>query len=163
MTKGMSAYGGQGLYRGEGPCRPPNGRHVFYFISRDLIANLKKKIHLRSVALWGGDRGYFWNISKWIYIFKILIFKKYKKEKTARPAWIQIGPVLAIQSPLRSGTSPHLWPSGTDPSGNWVQEWKEGRIEALGAERSLRFLSFLLFRKQISAQNEYWITPANAF
>ena len=26
MTKEMAANGGQGLKRGEGPCRPPNGR-----------------------------------------------------------------------------------------------------------------------------------------
>ena len=54
-----------------------------FFSSRDLIANLKKKLHLRPVALWGATGGYFWNISKRTYIFEILIFKKYKKEKTA--------------------------------------------------------------------------------
>ena len=45
-------------HRATGPCRPPNGRQVF-FISRDLIVNLKKKIHLRPVALWGATGGYF--------------------------------------------------------------------------------------------------------
>ena len=34
----------------------------------------------------GGDRGYFWNISKQTYIFEILIFFKYKKEKSALEA-----------------------------------------------------------------------------
>ena len=42
--------------RGQG--RPLGGRHGLFF-PRDLIANLKKKIHLRPVALWGGDRGVF--------------------------------------------------------------------------------------------------------
>ena len=37
MTKGMAAYGGQGLYRGEGPCRPWGGGQA-------------------PVARWGGDR-----------------------------------------------------------------------------------------------------------
>ena len=50
MTKGMAAYGGQGLYRA---CRPRGGRQAPVarwegdraFFSRDLIANLKKKIY----------------------------------------------------------------------------------------------------------------------
>ena len=45
-------YGGQGLNRGRGPCRPPQratgpcrpwgGRQGLFFV-RDLVANLKKK------------------------------------------------------------------------------------------------------------------------
>ena len=77
MTKGMAAYGGQGLYRVKGtlsplgwataPCRPWGGRQspvahggaTGPFFARDLVANLKKKIHLGPFTLLGGDRGYF--------------------------------------------------------------------------------------------------------
>ena len=93
MTKKIAAYGGQGLNRGEGtlsppptgdrPLSPPQRATGPFFFPRDLIANLKKKLHLRPVALWGATGGYFSNISKRTYIFKILIFKKYRKEKTA--------------------------------------------------------------------------------
>ena len=34
-----------------GPCRPLGGRQAPFF-ARDLVANLKKKIHLGPVALW---------------------------------------------------------------------------------------------------------------
>ena len=57
--------------RATGPCRPWGGRQapvvrgggatgsLEFFLPRDLVANLKKKLHLGPVALWGGDRGYF--------------------------------------------------------------------------------------------------------
>jgi len=54
----------EGLYGGEGPSRPPNGRQapvarwgegatgpLHFFLPRDLLANLKKKLHLGPVAL----------------------------------------------------------------------------------------------------------------
>ena len=41
-----------------GPCRPPNGQQDLFF-SRDLIANLKKKITLKACRPMGGDRGVF--------------------------------------------------------------------------------------------------------
>ena len=44
---------------GDRPLSPPPTGDRFFFISRDLIANLKKKFHIRPVALWGGDRGVF--------------------------------------------------------------------------------------------------------
>ena len=43
----------------------------------------KKKFTLKACRPMGGDRGYFWNISKRTYIFEIFIFFKYKKEKSA--------------------------------------------------------------------------------
>ena len=43
-----------------GPCRPLGGGDRALFFARDLVANLKKKkLRLRPVALWGGDRGVF--------------------------------------------------------------------------------------------------------
>ena len=67
MTKEIAAYGGQGLYRGEGTLSPPPtgdrplspvGWATGLFFARDLVANMKKKLHLGHVALWG-DRGIF--------------------------------------------------------------------------------------------------------
>ena len=40
------------FYRGGYPGRPRGGGDRAFFF-RDLIANLKKKLHLRPVALWG--------------------------------------------------------------------------------------------------------------
>ena len=84
MTKGIAAYGGQGLYRGEGPCRPPNGRQAPVargggatgpFFSRDLIANLNKKNTLKACRPMGGRPGVFLKYFKTdIYIFEIFIF-----------------------------------------------------------------------------------------
>ena len=46
--------------RGLSPVGEATGPWAFIFFSRDLIANLKrKKLHLRPVALWAGDRGIF--------------------------------------------------------------------------------------------------------
>ena len=71
-------------------------------------------------------------------------------KRRLRLAWIPIQPISTIRSHLQPETDPHLWPSGTDPSGILVQEWKEGRIQTWAAERGLtHFLSssslFLLF------------------
>ena len=68
-------------------CRPPHGRQApsFFFFSRDFVANLKKKkLHLSPVAPHRATGVYFWNFPKRTYIFEILIFFKYKKEKTAQ-------------------------------------------------------------------------------
>ena len=78
MTKGMVAYGGQGLYWGRGPCRPPTGDRPLSpqgwatgpcrlleegdkppFFQGPRCEFEEKKLQLGSVALWGGDRGIF--------------------------------------------------------------------------------------------------------
>ena len=60
MTKGMAAYGGQGLYRA---CRPRGGRQApvtrwegdrAFFFQGPHCEFEEKKLHLRPVALWGG-------------------------------------------------------------------------------------------------------------
>ena len=77
-------------------CRPPLGRQgpvahwgrqaPPFFFSRDFVANLKKKNYILGLPPYGRATGvYFWNISKRTYIFEILIFFKYKKEKTTPP------------------------------------------------------------------------------
>ena len=68
---------------GDRPLSPVGGATGFFFFQGSHCEFEEKKIHLRPVALWGATGVYFWNISKQIYIFEILIFKKYKKEKTA--------------------------------------------------------------------------------
>ena len=41
-------------------CRPPQRATGPFFLSRDFVANLKKKkLHFGPVALWEGDRGIF--------------------------------------------------------------------------------------------------------
>ena len=57
--------------------RPP----AFFFLSRDFVANLKKKLHIGPVALWEGDRGIFLKYLKRTYIFEILFFFNIKKKK----------------------------------------------------------------------------------
>ena len=46
---------------GDRPLSPVGGATgpLAFFLPRDLVANMKKKLHLVSVALWGGDGGYF--------------------------------------------------------------------------------------------------------
>ena len=46
---------------GDRPLSPVGGATgpLPFFLPRDLVANLKKKLHLVPVALWGGDRGVF--------------------------------------------------------------------------------------------------------
>ena len=64
MTKGMAAYDGQGIYRA---CRPRGGRQAPVarwgatgpFFSREVIANLKKKITLKACRLMGELPGVF--------------------------------------------------------------------------------------------------------
>jgi len=65
-----------GIYRA---CRPLGVTELFF--SRDLIANLKKKkLHLRSVALWA--TGGIFEIFQNRHIFlKFLFFKNIKKKK----------------------------------------------------------------------------------
>ena len=76
--------GRQGPVARWGGDRPPN-----FFFFRDFVANLKKKkLHLSPVAPHRATGVYFWNFPKPTYIFEILIFFKYKKEKTAgNRAW----------------------------------------------------------------------------
>ena len=63
MTKGMAAYGGQGLYRVKGTLSQA------LFFARDLIANLKKKITLRAFRPMGGRPGDIFEIFQNGHIF----------------------------------------------------------------------------------------------
>ena len=90
MTKGMAAYIGPvapGV--GDRPLSPVGGRQGLFFQGTSLRI-WRKKITLKACRPMGGDRGYFWNISKRTYIFEIFIFKKYKKEKTAWVRWLAL-------------------------------------------------------------------------
>ena len=72
-----------------GACRPLGGRQAPpFFYSRDFVANLKKKYIWALSPPHRATGVYFWNFPKRTYIFEILIFFKYKKEKTARSKWI---------------------------------------------------------------------------
>jgi len=75
MTKGMVAYGGQGLYRGEGTLSPVGGDMPFFF-ARDLVANLKKKITLRACRPMGGATGGIFEIFQNRHIFLKFYFLK---------------------------------------------------------------------------------------
>ena len=62
MTKGMAANGGQGLYRGEGPCRPPTGGDrppCIFFFAQGPPCKFEKKITLRACRPMGGAGGIF--------------------------------------------------------------------------------------------------------
>ena len=89
MTKGMAAYGGQGLYRGEGPCRTPVapgvGDRPLFFWQGPRCKFEEKKLHLSHVAPHRATGVYFWNFPKRTYIFKILIFLNIKKKKPRHP------------------------------------------------------------------------------
>jgi len=87
-----------------GPYRPLGGRQGLFF-SRDLIANLNKKnLHLRPVALWGGDRGGIFEIFQNGHIFlKFLFLKNIKKKKTA--PWRGLRGQMWLLPPPASGRS----------------------------------------------------------
>ena len=75
--------GGWILYKGGYPGRPRGGDRPPFF-SRDLVANLKKKITLRACRPLEGRPGGIFEIFQNGHIFlKFLFFKKYKKEKNA--------------------------------------------------------------------------------
>ena len=112
MTKEIAAYGGQGLYRGRGPCRPPNGRQAPVapgvgdrplFFARDLVANLKKKkITLRACRPMRGRLGDIFEIFKIGHIFlKFLFLKNIKKKKRlGPPGWPRAAGAVALGRPL---------------------------------------------------------------
>ena len=77
-----------------GPCRPLGGNRAF-FSSRDLIANLKKKITLKACRPMGGRPGGIFEIFQNGHIFlKFLFLKNIKKKKP--PASAKWGPGLYI-------------------------------------------------------------------
>ena len=112
---------------GDRPLSPVGGATGLFFLLGTSLRIWKKKITLKACRPMGGDRGYFWNISKRTYIFEILIFKKYKKEKSAwgyvlHQSWIHgHGKATGMHSPTasfwmgtgdRAGLSPkpgHPW------------------------------------------------------
>ena len=62
---------------GDRPLSPVGGATgpPLFFLSRDFVANLKKKkLHLSPVAPHRAIGGYFWNFSERTYIFEILFF-----------------------------------------------------------------------------------------
>ena len=69
------------LYRGAYPGRPRGGATDPLFFPRDLVANLKKKLHLGPVALWGATGGIFEIFQNGHIFLKFLFFKNIKKKK----------------------------------------------------------------------------------
>ena len=87
MTKGMAAYGGQGLYRA---CRPRGGRQAPvarwgatgpFFSQGPHCEFEEKKLHLRLVALWGATGGIFEIFQNGHIFLKFLFLKNIKKKK----------------------------------------------------------------------------------
>ena len=64
-------------------CRPWGATGPLFFFSRDFVANLKKKITFKACRPHRAIGVYFWKFPKQTYIFEILFFFKYKKEKNA--------------------------------------------------------------------------------
>ena len=69
--------------RGLSPVGGATGPPLFFSPGTSLQI-WRKKLHLSPVAPHRATGVYFWNFPKPTYIFEILIFFKYKKEKTAR-------------------------------------------------------------------------------
>ena len=116
MTKGMAAYGGQGLYRGWGPCRPWGGRQALFFCQGPRCEFEEKKLHLGPVALLGRPGDIFEIFQNGHIFLKFLFFKNIKKKKP-RQRVLGVGP--RAQCPKVKRLSPNLslfcWPS---PPGN---------------------------------------------
>ena len=77
----VETWPGRGRHpRAYTPCAPPPGplspiggggeRPLFFSSPGTSMRICRKKITLWTCGPMGGDRGYFWNISKWTYIFE---------------------------------------------------------------------------------------------
>ena len=66
------------------PCRPLGGDRAFFF-QRPHCEFEEKKLHLRSVALWGATVGIFEIFQNGYIFFKFLFFKNIKKKKAPWP------------------------------------------------------------------------------
>ena len=93
MTKGMTAYDGQSLYRerdpvapqrATGPCRPWGGRQAPFFCQGPRCEFEEKKLQLEPVALWGRPEDIFEIFQNGYIFLKFLFFKNIKKKKPRR-------------------------------------------------------------------------------